>query len=261
MMRVMYLTLPEYRQLPRYPLALAALLATVTVAGCVSPELQQGQADMLAELREASAACEAARAEQRELLAGQSARLDQQQQQLEQLSVTLNTVASTQVPAIVEDCPTVVSAADPAPEKLTVGRRETVWLEEAGLALPARIDTGAETASLDARDIEMFERDGDDWVRFGIVHPDTGDVVMLERRLERRARILQASTDVAERRPVVVLGIVVGNIRQNAEFTLSNRSHLDYQVLVGRNVLSDIMLVDVSQANIAPPEVPERVGQ
>ena len=136
-----------------------------------------------------------------------------------------------------------------------------MWLEEPGLALPARIDTGAETASLDARDIEMFERDGDDWVRFGIVHPEGGEVVMLERRLERRARILQANTDVAERRAVVVLGIVIGNIRQKAEFTLSNRSHLDYQVLVGRNILSDVMLVDVSQANIAPPEVPERVGQ
>ena len=54
---------------------------------------------------------------------------------------------------------------------------------------------------------------------------------------------------------------LIGNIRQKAEFTLSNRSHLDYQVLVGRNILSDVMLVDVSQANIAPPEVPERVGQ
>ena len=60
---------------------------------------------------------------------------------------------------------------------------------------------------------------------------------------------------------VPLLGIVIGNIRQKAEFTLSNRSHLDYQVLVGRNILSDVMLVDVSQANIAPPEVPERVGQ
>ena len=124
----------------------------------------------------------------------------------------------------------------------------------------ARIDTGAETASLDARDIEMFERDGEDWVRFGIVHPDNGEVVVLERQLERKARIIQSNTEQAERRPVVVLGIVVGNVRQNAEFTLSNRSHLDYQVLVGRNVLSDVMVVDVSRVNIAPPDIPGVTG-
>ena len=157
--------------------------------------------------------------------------------------------------------PAVVSASEPAPGKLVVGRRETVWLEELGLALPARIDTGAETASLDARDIEVFERDGDDWVRFGVVHPDTGEVVVLERQLERKARIVQSNTEEAERRAVVVLGIIVGNVRQKAEFTLSNRSHLDYQVLVGRNVLSDVMVVDVSQANVAPPEIPEPEGQ
>jgi hypothetical protein len=55
----------------------------------------------------------------------------------------------------------------------------------------------------------------------------------------------------------VVLGIVVGNVRQTAEFTLSNRSHLDYQVLVGRNILSDVMVVDVSRVNVAPPRLPE----
>ncbi len=142
-----------------------------------------------------------------------------------------------------------------------VGRRATVGVEELALALPARIDTGAETASIDAREIELFERDGDDWVRFGIVHPENGEVVVLERQLERQARILQSNTDVAERRPVVVLGIVVGNVRQTAEFTLSNRSHLDYQVLVGRNILSDVMVVDVSRVNIAPPRLPEADGQ
>ena len=93
---------------------------------------------MLAELGEVSASCEAARAEQRELLDSQSARLDQQQQQLEQLSATLDTLATPQAPLAVEDCPAVMSAEDPAPGKLTVGRRETVWLEEPGLALPAR---------------------------------------------------------------------------------------------------------------------------
>lgn len=64
--------------------------------------------------------------------------------------------------------------------------------------------------------------------------------------------IVQSNSADSERRPVIKLGITIGNVNQTAEFTLSNRSHLDFQVLVGRNILKDVMVVDVSQENIAP---------
>lgn len=146
-------------------------------------------------------------------------------------------------------------AAAPLAGKLVVGRREQVWLDTLELMLPARIDTGAETASLDARDIQEFERDGDAWVRFEVVHPQSGERVPLERPVARVVRIIQSSSEEAERRPVVELGIVLGGLRQRAEFTLSDRSHLDFQVLVGRNILKDLMVVDVGQENVAPPRL------
>ncbi len=127
-----------------------------------------------------------------------------------------------------------------------------MWLPNLQLALPARIDTGAETASLDARNIELFERNGRRWVRFEIVHPQSGDLLPVERKLKRMVAIVQSNTAESERRPVIVMGITIGDIAQTAEFTLSNRSHLDYQVLVGRNILKDVMIVDVSKENIAP---------
>ena len=133
-----------------------------------------------------------------------------------------------------------------------VGQREHVWLQDLQLALPARIDTGAETASLDAHNIELFERNSRNWVRFDIVHPETGEPLQLERKLKRHALILQANSSEPERRPVIKLGITIGSVSQTAEFTLSNRSHLDYQILVGRNILKDVMIVDVSQDNLAP---------
>ncbi len=154
-----------------------------------------------------------------------------------------------------------VEAGDEAavdPGKLVVGRRERVWVEELQIALPARIDTGAETASLDARNITHFERDGRPWVRFEIARPDSQDKIVLERKKIRDALILQSNSDQAERRPVIELGIRLGDVRQLAEFTLSDRSHLDYQMLVGRNILRDVMLVDVSAVNLVPmPEKPE----
>jgi len=242
-------------------LSLAGLFCAFLLSGCVSPVLEEGQAQVSAELDAARAACEAALSDQQALLDRQSAQLASQSEQLGDISEKLENLAAVTAPPPPIDCPAPENAAVVPPGKLMVGRRETVWLEELGLALPARIDTGAETASIDARDIELFERDGDDWVRFGIVHPQGDEVVVLERRLERRARIIQSNTEEAERRPVVVLGIIIGDVRQSAEFTLSNRSHLDYQVLVGRNILSDVMVVDVGQANIAPPVLPQRDGQ
>ena len=136
--------------------------------------------------------------------------------------------------------------------KMVVGQREQVWLQDLQLTLPARIDTGAETASLDARNIELFERNSRRWVRFEIVHPVSNEPIELERKLERMALIIQSNNSEPERRPVIKLGLTVGHVSQSAEFTLSNRGHLDYQVLIGRNILQDVMVVDVSQQNIAP---------
>ena len=230
------------------------------IAGCGTTLIEQRQHDIVDNSQATRASCDAALAVQQDAIAAQQQALEAQTQQLQALQQAIEDIPQPQPvpPAPAVSCPAPPEAVqEPEPGKLMVGRRETVWLEEFGLALPARIDTGAETASLDARDIEMFERDGRNWVRFSIVHPDSGEPVEMERRLVRRARIIQANTDQAERRAVIRLGIVVGDVRQTAEFTLSNRSHLDYQVLVGRNVRSDMMIVEVSQVNLAPLSRPD----
>lgn len=141
-------------------------------------------------------------------------------------------------------------------DKQLVGEVEKVFLSPPGMIFSARIDTGATTSSLDAHEIERFERDGDRWVRFTLINPEDEGQVTLERRIIRHARIIQAVADEAERRPVVEIEVTVGDITQIAEFTLSDRRHLQHPALIGRNILLDIMIVDVGQRNIAPPRVP-----
>ena len=84
------------------------------------------------------------------------------------------------------------------------------------------------------------------------MNPKTNEPVSLEQKLKRTVLILQASTTEPERRPVVTMAVTVGDISQTAEFTLGNRAHLDHQALIGRNVLQDVMVVDVSKKYIAP---------
>jgi hypothetical protein len=89
-------------------------------------------------------------------------------------------------------------------------------------------------------------------VRFDIKKPKSKEMITLERRMVREALVVQSNSEEPERRPVIRLGIQLGPVRQLAEFTLSDRSHLDHQMLVGRNILRDVMLVDVSAANLVP---------
>lgn len=150
--------------------------------------------------------------------------------------------------------------ATPMPEKMVVGRNEWVWFDLLGRNLKARIDTGALSSSLHATDIQPFERDGENWVRFRIPdeeHPDGGAIH--EAPLVRNVRIRQASADELDRRPVIRLRVRMGEHVDDAEFNLSNRENMLYPVLLGRNFLRDIMVVDVAQkftqGRYAPPEV------
>lgn len=132
--------------------------------------------------------------------------------------------------------------------KLVVGARERLYLIGPGFVYVARIDSGAETSSLDARNIRRFERDGQDWVRFDVPVPNSnGEYKTLEREIARNVRILQSNNEEYERRAVVELQFAIGDHQQKAEFTLTDREHLSNNVLIGRNVLRDVMLVDVGK--------------
>ena len=150
-----------------------------------------------------------------------------------------------------------VCEALPAPavieseEKITVGQLERIRIEPQGAVLTARIDTGANSNSLSAENLVYFERDGDDWVRFEIRTND-GQVNTLEREVQRHVRVIQQSDPEGSRRPMVYLRVRLGNVLGNFEFNLTDRSHLKHPVILGREFLADLMLVDVGQEFLQP---------
>ncbi|MFW6387237.1 MAG: ATP-dependent zinc protease [Thermodesulfobacteriota bacterium] len=149
--------------------------------------------------------------------------------------------------------PSAPSRVTDSSGKQVVGSEEHIFLSPPGKVFPARIDTGATTSSLDARNIERFERNGEPWVRFTILDPETEEELDLERKVVRNVRIIQAVEENKEKRQVVELQITLGNTTRSAEFTLSDRSHMEFPVLVGRNILMDSMSVDVSKKYISNP--------
>ncbi len=115
----------------------------------------------------------------------------------------------------------------------------------------ARIDTGAAGTSIHANDIAAFERDGREWVRFEIDHPSMESPMSIERPLARTVLIKQAGTETRERRLVVKMTVSLGSISEQIDVSLSERTTMTYPVLIGRNFLRNLAIVDVSQRLIA----------
>lgn len=139
-------------------------------------------------------------------------------------------------------------------EKAILGWIEWVYLQPSGLKSKAKLDTGAKTSSLHARNIQHFEKDGEDWVRFQfssnprlkkrLYEPGKSKkVVSVEAPLVRHALIKQHKNKSTER-PVVLITFSLADQQYQSEFTLTDRGKFNYPILLGRSFLRDVAIVD-----------------
>lgn len=70
-------------------------------------------------------------------------------------------------------------------DKPTYGWVETATLEPWGAEVKVKLDTGALTSSMQAEEIQTFERDGADWVRFTVEIGDEDTDEVVSRTFER----------------------------------------------------------------------------
>jgi hypothetical protein len=128
------------------------------------------------------------------------------------------------------------------------GRYELIKLPALGQTLKAKMDTGAMTASLSAKDIEPFKRDGEDWVRFRLAVEGAEDT-LYEHPLVRIAEIKKraeeagdsASQEVAySQRPVIEMPICLGDEERTIEVNLTDRSTFSYPLLIGASAMRDL---------------------
>jgi len=134
------------------------------------------------------------------------------------------------------------------------------WVEKARISpsdmvLSAKLDTGADHSSLNVTDLTIFQRDGDDWVRFRVAG-DNGESALIERKVIRIAKIKRHAGPRQER-PVVKLGVCVGNYFGETEVNLVDRSRFKYQLLIGRSFMKSGLLVDPSLQYTSEPQCAE----
>ncbi|MAM88127.1 ATP-dependent zinc protease [Allohahella sp. A8] len=138
------------------------------------------------------------------------------------------------------------SHADSDPGKVIAGWIERVALPDTDGVFKAKLDTGAKTSSIYADKIEIFEKEGDKWVKFELVLKDgEGNErrIRMERERSRRVKI-KNHDGIHDSRVTVDIDICFDGRKRTVEFTLADRREYLYAILLGRRFLEEAAVVD-----------------
>lgn len=151
--------------------------------------------------------------------------------------------------------------AETIPE--TLGFVEWVVMNDTGLRLKARLDTGAKTSSLHAVNVEEFQKDNERWVKFQLPlgdhedQPSEGEVehedviLEFERPVHRTVLIKRKGAD-SQRRYVINMEFCIAGTVHETQFSLTDRGNFSYPVLLGRRFMrDDNILIDSADSFIA----------
>lgn len=247
-------------------MALVLMVAT----GCVNNQAKQQQAQIITLQSEVVTAQQANLDAQQKLLhskeellqikADLTSKLDSANSALLKRKAEVNELtallSATQSKLAAQKLEAKKPESKPLGNKMTLGQREWVYVSALKDNLKTRVDTGAKTSSISATDITHFERDGEKWVRFNLIDEEDAAPLPIEAKVVRTVKIIQSSDpDNTQSRVVVNLHVRLGKIVGEAEFTLTDRRHMEHPILIGRSFLQDLAIVDVSKEYLQPKYV------
>ena len=152
--------------------------------------------------------------------------------------------------------PSIVGADAETPRDLQLlGWVENAYLVAPEIELRAKLDTGANTSSLDARIIKRFRQWGRRWVRFAVRDPETGEEIVMVRERARTIGIVQHEGD-NDVRPTVQVEVCIAGLRRDIEVSLVDRGNFNYPLLLGRRALQHFAIVHPGETFIAAETCP-----
>jgi hypothetical protein len=141
-----------------------------------------------------------------------------------------------------------------------VGYLEKVKVPHVDVVFRAKMDTGADTSSMNAEIIDMKKaketEDGKGYVIFTL-DSDGGKSNHIKRPLVRVSRIKLRGGGV-QRRPVIKLDFCIAGVLVHEEVNLTNRENFKYDLLVGRNMIKKAgLIIDSNQTYTSKPNCAE----
>jgi hypothetical protein len=139
-------------------------------------------------------------------------------------------------------------------QKQVIGWREWVQLPELGvIEMKVKVDTGADNSSLHAFNLQRFERDGTEYVRFEI-HPKQRSrkpSITCEAPLAMEKKVKNPGGR-SELRPVIRTKVVVAGIELDALVNLTSRDEMGFRMLLGRRAMRSRFVVDPGRSYLGP---------
>lgn len=138
-------------------------------------------------------------------------------------------------------------------ELRVIGRRDKVDFPRMRLYdVDAKIDTGAYTSAIHCHNIKIKEKDGQKYVTFNLLDPTHSDYNEKRFRVKLHAiKSVKSSFGKSEKRCIIKTNIRLFGNSYHIELSLSDRSKMGKPVLLGRKLLKEGFIVDVTKSNLS----------
>lgn len=138
---------------------------------------------------------------------------------------------------------------------VVIGRFEHVDVVGKLDGAPAKIDTGAYRSAIHACDIQLINEKNKQYLKFTIgSHPSFGKKRTLKTSVFREIEVLSSSGHKTKRYEVN-LKIRLGYKIFQTSFTLADRTHHVFPILIGRKAIRSRFLVDVTRSGVNRKEL------
>jgi hypothetical protein len=133
--------------------------------------------------------------------------------------------------------------------KRIIGRRDRVDFPDLSLTdIDAKVDTGAYTTALHCANMQVFQRKNEPWVRFTL-YDDELQIKHASKILAYRN--IKSSTGQKEQRCIISTRVRLFDNDYFIEVALTDRSGMKNPVLLGRKLLMNNFIVDVSKTHLS----------
>jgi len=139
-----------------------------------------------------------------------------------------------------------------------LGRTDKLTLPELNMYnIKAKMDTGAKTSSIGCLSIEPIN---DKYVRFVVVNKnsDASSAQNLVKPISRIANV-KSSNGTIEKRYFIKTKILIFDKSYDIELSLSRRDEMKFTLLIGRELLMQNFIVDISQQNLSYKSLKKKV--
>jgi len=127
-----------------------------------------------------------------------------------------------------------------------IGKEEWCSFEELKIpAILARVDSGAKTSSIQAREIKLIKKNNEDWVNFTVNPLQRNSNVRVQCCAKVMGkRSIKGSFGISEDRLIIKTPITIGEDTFDVELSLANRNSMEFRMLLGREAMANRFIIN-----------------